>query len=101
MKTLSLEFLNQYNACEEGIEFIKRNNLINFPFELLDQVKGDHDGYITWLKECIDGGYEYDENNFPRKKVSKKNRGKFNDKTKKRLRELYNYDVQLYNIWTR
>ena len=65
MKTLSLTFLNQYNACEEGIMFIKNNNLLNFPFELLDQVKGDHDEYITWLKECIGSGYEYeyDQNN--------------------------------------
>ena len=63
MKTLSLEFLEQNNACEEGIEFIKNNNLLNFPFELLDQVKGDHNGYITWLKECIGSGYEYDQNN--------------------------------------
>ena len=62
MKTLSLEFLNQYNVCEEGIMFVKNNNLLNFPFELLDQVKGDHNGYIKWLKECIDGGYEYDKN---------------------------------------
>ena len=63
MKTLSLEFLEQNNTCKEGIAFVKRNNLLNFPFELLDQVKGDHNGYITWLKECIDGGYEYDQNN--------------------------------------
>ena len=63
MKTLSLEFLEQNNACKEGIMFVKNNNLLNFPFELLDQVKGDHNGYIKWLKECIDGVYEYDENN--------------------------------------
>ena len=63
MKTLSLEFLNQYNACKEGIEFIKRNNLLNFPFELLNEIKGDHNEYIKWLKECIGSGYEYDENN--------------------------------------
>ena len=48
MKTLSLEFLNQYNACKEGIMFVKNNNLLNFPFELLNEIKGDHDGYITW-----------------------------------------------------
>ena len=75
MDRLTLTFLNRYNACKEGITFVKNNNLLNFPFELLDQVKGDHDEYITWLKECIDGVYhykdsegneswkEYDENN--------------------------------------
>ena len=63
MKTLSLEFLNQYNACEEGIMFVKNNNLLNFPFELLNEIKGDHNGYIKWLKACIDGVYEYDERN--------------------------------------
>ena len=60
MKTLSLEFLEQNNACKEGIMFVKNNNLLNFPFELLNEIKGDHNGYIKWLKECIDGGYEYD-----------------------------------------
>ena len=63
MKTLSLEFLNQCNACKEGIMFIKRNNLINFPFELLDQVKGDHNGYIKWLRSRIVTGCQYDVNN--------------------------------------
>ena len=58
MKTLSLTFLNQHNACKEGIEFIKRNNLINFPFELLNEIKGDHNGYIKWLRSRIDGVYK-------------------------------------------
>jgi YD repeat-containing protein len=64
MKTLSLEFLNQYNACKEGIMFVKNNNLLNFPFDLLNEIKGDHNGYIKWLKACIGGGYEYDKNHY-------------------------------------
>ena len=63
MKTLSLEFLNQYNACKKGIEFIKNNNLLDFPFELLDQVKGDHNGYIKWLRSRIIIECQYDERN--------------------------------------
>ena len=64
MKTLSLTFLNQYNACEEGIMFIKNNNLLNFPFELLDQVKGDHKGYIKWLRNRIVTECQYDQKQY-------------------------------------
>ena len=63
MDRLTLTFLNRYNACKEGITFVKNNNLLNFPFELLDQVKGDHNGYIKWLRSRIVTEYQYDERN--------------------------------------
>ena len=42
-------------------------------------------------------GYKYDVNIFSRKKVSKKERGTFNDFTINRLKLLYVDDMQFYN----
>jgi len=42
-------------------------------------------------------GYKYDENLFKKSNISEKLRGKFNEKTKKRIKNLFNYDMLLYN----
>ena len=52
-KTLNIEFLKSLNACEEGIDFVKRANLEGFPLDLLDQVEGDHKGFVGWLREQL------------------------------------------------
>jgi hypothetical protein len=43
--TLTEKFLKAHAACEEGIEFVKRNKLIGFPFDMIDQVKGDYEEF--------------------------------------------------------
>ena len=41
-------------------------------------------------------GYNYDMNNYLKKNVSKKERGKFNESTKNRIAKLYSIDVLLF-----
>jgi hypothetical protein len=47
---LTLKLLNQLNACVEGIDFIIRYNLLNFPLERLDEIQGDYNSYIEWCR---------------------------------------------------
>lgn len=91
MIMLTLEYLKSRNACEDGIDFVVKQNLIGFPFEKLNCVEGDFNDLVSWLKEkisdkseCDDRGniiknktrygtycYEYDKNNNMIKKTSK------------------------------
>jgi YD repeat-containing protein len=48
---LTLEYLKQHKACSEGIVFFKRNGLEGFPLDQLQNVKGDFNSYVEWLKE--------------------------------------------------
>ena len=42
-------------------------------------------------------GYEYDINSFTSVNVSKKIRGKINQKNKDRIQKLFNDDIKIYN----
>jgi hypothetical protein len=53
---------------------------------------------IEQLEEFLNFfGYFYDVNKYERANVSIKSRGKLNDEIKKRLTDLYSYDILLYN----
>jgi hypothetical protein len=45
-------------------------------------------------------GYSYDPSNYERKNVSRKVRGSFNEKNRKRIAKLYKKDWILYRFWT-
>jgi hypothetical protein len=48
---LTIKWLNERNACPEGIDWAIRNNWIdNFDLDDLDNVQGDFNGYISWLR---------------------------------------------------
>lgn len=50
MSILTEKWLKTHNACQDGIDFAIRNNLIGFPFHLLEQIKGDINNFISWIK---------------------------------------------------
>lgn len=49
---LTLQYLKERGACEEGISFATRNNLIGLPLSIVDNVIGDYDHFVGWLKRC-------------------------------------------------
>jgi YD repeat-containing protein len=62
---LTVEWLKDNNACQDGIDFAIRNKLIGFPFELFDSIVGDDiEGFYTWFKFNINNilNYEYENN---------------------------------------
>lgn len=48
---LTLQYLKDRGACEDGISFAMRNNLIGLPLSILDNVIGDYNYFATWLKQ--------------------------------------------------
>ncbi len=64
-KTVTLELLKKLNACEEGLDFLRRNKLEGFPLSRLHEIEGDYDGFVSWLKKTLevarDWQYEYDK----------------------------------------
>lgn len=69
-KTLNIEFLKSLNACESGIDFVKRANLEGFPLDLLDQVEGDHNDFVSWLREQLKSVREYNSQGLMTKHVT-------------------------------
>ena len=62
--TLNLKFLTALNACETAKKFIKRNNLETFPVSMLDQIRGDHNDWVKWIKNKLNNvKMEFDSNN--------------------------------------
>ena len=78
---LTKKMLLQLNAGSSRIEFCERYKLFGFPLDRLDEIQGDHEGFVCWLKHKTnlefdqnqnlvrwesDGGYwekfEYDQN---------------------------------------
>ena len=51
--TLNLKFLTALNACDAAKDFIKRNNLEAFPVSMLDQIQGDYDGWVKWIRNTL------------------------------------------------
>src|SRR5690554_4027542 len=58
---LTKELLEQYNACSDAIRFCERNQLFGFPLERLDEIEGDYDGYVKWLKDELKAVRTYDD----------------------------------------
>jgi YD repeat-containing protein len=50
---LTEKLLKENNACKEGIDFCKRNKLFGFDLARLDEVHGEHHGFIYWLTHNI------------------------------------------------
>ena len=59
--TLNIEFLKSLNACQTGIDFVKAANLEGFPLEMLDQVEGDYQDFVDWLREELKTEREYND----------------------------------------
>ena len=60
---LTIEFLNTNNACKDGISFAVNNKLLGFPLDKLNDVKGDHADFVSWLRKKLIEVKEYDANN--------------------------------------
>ena len=58
-KILSKELLHNWDACEEGIEFCERNKLFGFDLSRIDEVVGDYNNFINWLKNELKCKREY------------------------------------------
>ena len=75
---LNRELLEKNGACRGAISFCERNKLFGFPLSRLDEVEGDYNSFVRWLKTRTfdqngniirqvdpDGSertYEYDQN---------------------------------------
>lgn len=60
--TLNVEYLTKLGACSNLIKFIKRNNLHHFPVSRIDEIRGDHDSWIAWIKATLTVAREFDVN---------------------------------------
>jgi len=49
---INKEVLEKLDACKDGINFFTRN-IGELPVEKLESVKGDHNGYVHWLKDAL------------------------------------------------
>lgn len=50
------------DACKEGVDFCKRNKLYGFDLDRINEVRGDHYGFIYWIRSNILlFNLEYDE----------------------------------------
>lgn len=50
MTILTKKLLIQLNACQAGIDFCEHYNLFGFDLNNLDQVKGDYNNFISWMR---------------------------------------------------
>jgi len=68
---LTLKWMKDRNACQEGIDFAIRNKLIGFPFDRIGEIKGDFNWFVGWVKDKLNSDiqYEYDVNGNRIKKV--------------------------------
>ena len=60
--TLNVEYLTKLDACDEAIQFVKRNNLEKFPVSRIDEINGDHNEWVEWIKDVLNSVREYDAN---------------------------------------
>ncbi len=59
---LTKKLLIQWGACKEGIAFCERNKLFGFDLDRIDEIKGDHNDFINWLKRQLNIKRGYDSN---------------------------------------
>ena len=62
MTTINVEYLNSLGACSKAIQFVKQNNLEHFPVSRINEIEGDHLGWIMWIKDVLNSVREYDSN---------------------------------------
>ncbi len=62
-ETVTLELLKKLDACEDGVDFFRRNKLEGFPLNRLHEIEGDYNGFVSWLKETLKVAeeWEYDQ----------------------------------------
>jgi len=99
-KHLKYVFHDKSVTLNEIVDKMSDKEILNFrPYHSLTYWSKNIDVFIT-----IDNlhnflsffGYNYDMNNYLKKNVSKKERGKFNESTKNRIAKLYSIDVLLF-----
>ena len=87
-------------SLNEIVEKMSDNDILNFrPYKTLHYWSKNIDIFITIdkLEEFLYAfGYEIDLKKYEKKNVSKKERGAFNEITKKRISNLYSDDMVLY-----
>lgn len=59
---LTKNFLLQIGACQEGIHFCERNQLLGIDTINMHRITGDHLGYIKWLNKKLENGYVFNSN---------------------------------------
>ncbi|MCK5789020.1 MAG: hypothetical protein KAH32_08470, partial [Chlamydiia bacterium] len=47
---LSVEWLESHDMCPEGIAFVVRNKLIGYDLDKLDDIEGDYNKFISFIK---------------------------------------------------
>lgn len=62
MLRLTEKLLHQLDACESGIEFCNKFNLIGFPIDRLHEIDGDFKDYIEWLRSFDFNSLKFDDN---------------------------------------
>ena len=50
---ITKELLKKLEACEDGIAWAERNNLLPFDSDNIKNIKGDFKGYISWLENQL------------------------------------------------
>ncbi len=50
---LTKELLINWGACSEGIDFCETHNLFGFDLNRINEIQGDYNGFIRWIKQQI------------------------------------------------
>lgn len=50
---LTKQLLENFNACEDGIKFCEQNQLFGFDLDRIEEVEGDYNDFIHWVKYTI------------------------------------------------
>ena len=62
MTNLTKKFLKDFKACSSGIKFAEQNKLFGFPLDRLDEVVGDVNSFVNWVRDKVKSQVEYDTN---------------------------------------
>ena len=100
-KRLHYVYNNKNISLNEIISKMSNNEIVGFkPYHSLTFWSKNIDIFITinqLHKFLTFFGYNYNPDNYKKQNVSNKIRGKFNNKTKKRIEKLYYNDILLFN----
>ena len=47
---ITKKILKKLNACQDGIDFMVRNNLEGYDWDKIDAIEGDYKSFISWLR---------------------------------------------------
>lgn len=59
---LTKEFLNKHHACPIGIRFCERNKLLGCDLDYINDVVGDYDKFMGWIRGLVKSDKVYDKN---------------------------------------